>query len=160
MLHIDIVAVGSLRESYWQDACQEYLKRNRKYYHLALMEVREELLPDSPSLKQIEDGLEKEAARMESSIKPSSYTIACYQGGKKIDSPGFAQMLQSLPLKGFSHCTFLIGGSYGISSRLLETCSCTLSFSDLTFPHQLFRLVLLEQLFRSAKINHHETYHK
>lgn len=160
MLHIDIISVGSLRESYWKDACQEYLKRNRKYYHLEMIEIREELLPDAPSQKQIEDSLEKEAERIKTSLKPSSYTIACSPKGNQFDSLQFAQMLQSLPLKGFSYCSFLIGGSWGMSSSLLEACSQNLSFSEMTFPHQLFRLLLLEQLFRSAKINHHETYHK
>lgn len=160
MLHIDIIAVGSIREVFFQQACQEYLKRNSKYYHIQVKETKEESLPLNPSPKQILECIGKESEYASDQIKPNSFLVGLSPQGVRLDSVAFAQLLNDLPMKGFSRCVFVIGGSYGLSQHFLQQCHLKLSFSELTFPHPLFRVMLLEQLFRSAKINHHETYHK
>ena len=160
MLHVDIIAIGSIRELFYQQACQEYLKRNSKYYRIRVIEVKEESLPSEPSPKQIRDGVDKETQRLQEQIKANSFLVGLSPKGSKLDSLAFATLLDQMPLKGFSHCTFAIGGSFGLSDDFLQHCHQHLSFSELTFPHQLFRVILLEQLFRSAKINHGEIYHK
>ena len=160
MLHVDIIAIGSIRELFYQQACQEYLKRNSKYYRIRVIEVKEESLPSEPSPKQIRDGIDKETQRLQVQTKANTFLVGLSPKGSKFDSLGFAKLLGQISLKGFSHCTFAIGGSFGLSDNFLQHCHQHLSFSELTFPHQLFRVILLEQLFRSAKINHGETYHK
>lgn len=160
MLRIDIIAVGSIKESFLQQACLEYLKRNRKYYQIQILEIKEESQPSNPSPQQVLDGIEKESNRILENTRDKSYLIGLTPKGSKVDSTVFAQLIDQIPMKGYSCCTFAIGGSNGLSELFLAQCHLSLSFSDMTFPHQLFRVLLLEQLFRSAKINHHEPYHK
>lgn len=150
---IRIICVGKLKESYLKEAIHEYQKRLQKYTALEIIEVMDEgLLEPTVALK-------KEQAKIEEYLLPKTYLITLEIEGKQMSSVEFAKQLDQLFLN-HSHLTFLIGGSYGLSEELKRRANLRLSFSKMTFPHQLFRVLLLEQIYRSYKINHNENYHK
>lgn len=159
-MKITICTVGKIKEKYFRDAIAEYTKRLSKYCKLEIVEVEDEKTPDNAgeavelSIKQ------KEGARLASHIKDDSYVIALAIEGKKLDSVLFSEKLEKLFIQGTSHITFIIGGSLGLSPDILRRADYLLSFSDMTFPHQLMRVILLEQLYRSFRIMKHEPYHK
>ncbi len=159
-MKIDIVCVGKIKEKFYKDAIAEYAKRLSKYCKLSIYEVDDEMTPDNASDKQSEQILEKEAVRMKSHISDDSYVIALAIEGKKYDSVAFAGKLDRLALTGKSHIVFIIGGSLGIADSLKTSANELLSFSDMTFPHQLMRVILLEQIYRGFRISHGEPYHK
>ena len=158
MLHIDIVCVGKLKENYLKDAILEYSKRLSKYCILNIIELQDEKVPASLSEKEKEKIIQKESTNILNNIKENSYVIALDLNGKQFSSEDFSQKLSEITLYN-SHITFLIGGTLGISKELLSHSNELISFSKMTFPHQLIRVFLLEQLFRSFKIEHNETYH-
>jgi 23S rRNA (pseudouridine1915-N3)-methyltransferase len=159
-LKFSIIAVGKLKEKYLKEGIAEYRKRLSRFCELEIIEVEDEQAPDSLSAAQEAQIKKKEAERIQKKIKDGSFVIALDLKGEKLDSTGFARKLQSFFVSGNSNFTLLIGGSLGLDNELVKTAQFRLSLSDLTFPHQLTRLILLEQLFRCFKIINGETYHK
>ncbi len=160
MTEIRIICVGKLKETYWRDAVAEYAKRLSRFAQLTVDEVREELLPKNASAKDEDFVKAEEGKRLLEHIPEGSYTILLDVAGKELSSEAFAAKLEELALDGKSRLVFLIGGSLGVSVDVRSRADFRLSFSPMTFPHQLMRVVLLEQIYRTFKIRNHETYHK
>ncbi len=150
---IKIICIGKLKESYLKDAQEEYIKRLKKYTNIEIIE-----LPDS-EIDQEKIALEKEKNQILRQLTGKEYLITLEIEGKELSSTEFADKLDKTFIQN-SDITFLIGGSYGIHPSIKEQANFKLSFSKMTFPHQLFRILLLEQLFRSYKILNNEKYHK
>ena len=150
---IKIITVGSIKEKYLKEAIEEYQKRLQKYTNLEIIEVKDE------GLVEPNKAIEIEAEKIEKYINDRDYIITLEIEGKEYTSEEFAKKLDTIQIEN-SNITFIIGGSYGLSNKLKEKSKLHLSFSKMTFPHQLFRLILLEQIYRSYKINNHESYHK
>ena len=144
---IKIICVGKIKESYLKDLIDDYKKRIQKYHKLEIIELKDE------------DTLEKETLSIVKVLNPKDYIITLEIEGKKYTSEQFAKHIDELFVK-TSNITFIIGSSLGISKRIKQKKNESLSFSDFTFPHGLFRGILLEQSYRSFKINNHEIYHK
>jgi 23S rRNA (pseudouridine1915-N3)-methyltransferase len=159
-MKIEVIAVGKLKEKYLQQACSEYLKRLKPYAKVEVIEVAEEKAVDPVHEAEIEQILTKEGERIMRHLSPDAYTIALAIEGKALSSPAFAEKIDRLATYGKSHLHFIIGGSYGLSPQVIASADLSLSFSSMTFPHQLIRLFLLEQIYRAFKINRGETYHK
>lgn len=150
---IKIICVGKIKESFYREAIIEYQKRLSKYTKLEVIE-----LPDITT-SNIEENIKKEAIMIQKYIGPKDYVITLEIEGTQVSSETFAQKIDSI-YQTNSTITFIIGGSYGLSQNIKQMSNWSLSFSKMTFPHQLFRIVLLEQIYRAYKINHHESYHK
>ena len=159
-MKITVLCVGKVKEKFFTDAIKEYSKRLSRYCKLEIVEVADEKTPDGASELVVSQIKEKEAERMEKYLPDSAYVIALAIEGKKLTSEKLAEKIDSLGISGTSHLVFLIGGSLGMSDRLLKQADYLLSFSDMTFPHQLMRVILLEQIYRSYRIIHGEPYHK
>ena len=159
-MQIDIICVGKVKEQYLRDAIGEYSKRLSRYCKLNILEVADEKTPEHAS-----EGVErqikaKEGERIAKHIKPGAYVIALAIDGQQVTSEGFARTIDQLGIQGVSHIQFVIGGSIGMDDAILRKANYKLSFSKMTFPHQLMRVILLEQVYRAYKINAHEPYHK
>ena len=159
-MQIDIICVGKVKEQYLRDAIAEYSKRLGRYCKLNILEVADEKTPEHAS-----EGVErqikaKEGERIAKHIKPGAYVIALAIDGQQVTSEGFARKIDQLGIQGVSHIQFVIGGSIGMDDAILRQANYKLSFSKMTFPHQLLRVILLEQVYRAYKINAHEPYHK
>jgi len=159
-MRIQVVAVGRIKEKYLAVGIEEYQKRLSSYARVTIREVADEKAPEKLSPAEEAILREKEAERLEAHIKPGTHLIALSRQGRALSSPELASYLESLGLWGQSDATFLIGGSLGLSPRLIGRADLALSFSPLTFPHQLFRLMLCEQIYRAIKIIRGEPYHK
>ncbi|GAA3410802.1 23S rRNA (pseudouridine(1915)-N(3))-methyltransferase RlmH [Paenibacillus hodogayensis] len=159
-MHIQIVAVGKLKEKYWTDGIAEYAKRLAPYAKLTITEVAEEKAPERMSEAEEQQVKQKEGERIAAALKPDSYVIAMAIGGHMWSSEELAGQLDRLGTYGKSHVTFLIGGSNGLSDDVLKRADAKLSFGRITYPHQLIRLVLVEQVYRAFKIMRGEPYHK
>ena len=159
-MKITVLCVGKVKEKFFTVAIKEYSKRLSRYCKLEIVEVADEKTPDGASELVVNQIKEKEAERMEKYLPDSAYVIALAIEGKKLTSEKLAEKIDSLGISGTSHLVFLIGGSLGMSDRLLKRADYLLSFSDMTFPHQLMRVILLEQVYRSYRIIHGEPYHK
>ena len=159
-MKITVLCVGKVKEKFFTDAIKEYSKRLSRYCKLEIVEVADEKTPDGASELVVSQIKEKEAERMEKYLPDSAYVIALAIEGKKLTSEKLAEKIDSLGISETSHLVFLIGGSLGMSDRLLKRADYLLSFSDMTFPHQLMRVILLEQVYRSYRIIHGEPYHK
>lgn len=159
-MNIDIICVGSIKEKYYIDAIKEYSKRLISYTDIDIIEVDEYKIPNNPSNAQINEGLEKERQIIESKIKDRSYIIALVIEGKQLSSEDLSKKIEDITIEGYSNITFLIGSSYGMSKELKNKANLKLSFSKMTFPHQLIRVVLTEQIYRAFKIMRNEPYHK
>jgi 23S rRNA (pseudouridine1915-N3)-methyltransferase len=159
-LQIQIVSVGKLREKYLKDACSEYLKRNSRFCSIKVIEVAEEKVPETLTKAQKETVLKKEAERIKNVLPKNTFTIVLDLKGEKPDSIKFSQQISSWMLEGKSNITFIIGGSIGLDRQLVQESNYSLCLSDLTFPHQLVRVILLEQIYRCFKIINNEPYHK
>ena len=159
-MKITVLCVGKVKEKFFTDAIKEYSKRLSRYCKLEIVEVADEKTPDGASELVVSQIKEKEAERMEKYLPDSAYVIALAIEGKKLTSEKLAEKIDSRGISGTSHLVFLIGGSLGMSDRLLKRADYLLSFSDMTFPHQLMRVILLEQIYRSYRIIHGEPYHK
>ena len=158
MLHITLICVGKLKEDYLKSAILEYSKRLSKYCILNVAELQDEKVPTVLSQAEKEKIIQKESDSIKNHIPENSYVIALDLKGKQFSSEEFSQKIEKITFS-HSHITFLIGGTLGMSQELLGSCHELISFSKMTFPHQLIRVFLLEQLFRSFKIQNHETYH-
>lgn len=160
MLKIHIIAVGKLKEQYLRDASNEYLKRLSSFCKMTVTELDPERLPDNPNPSQIEACLNTEATKIISAIPNGAYVIPMCIEGKQIDSIELSNKLQDVALSGDSTVCFIIGGSYGLSDKVKALANFKLSMSKMTFPHQLARIMLLEQIYRAFKISQGGTYHK
>ncbi|MFO3702572.1 23S rRNA (pseudouridine(1915)-N(3))-methyltransferase RlmH [Staphylococcus felis] len=159
-MKITIVAVGKLKEKYWKQAIAEYEKRLSAYTKIDIVEVPDEKAPENMSEKEIEQVKAKEGERILAKIKPQSTVITLEIKGKMLGSEELAKELDQLMIQGASDFTFVIGGSNGLHDTVLQRSNFALSFSKMTFPHQMMRVVLLEQIYRAFKINRGEAYHK
>ena len=158
-MNIKILCVGKIKEDYIISAINEYSKRISKYANFEIIEVQDEPIPSNASSKDIDNIKKAEAEKMRKYIKPNDYIISLDLSGKELSSEEFASTIQNITVKGFSTIIFIIGGSLGIDKQLLNDCNYSMCFSKLTFPHQLIRLFLSEQIFRCFKIINHEKYH-
>ena len=159
-MNITIIAVGKLKETYLKQGINEYKKRLSSYANLEIIEVQDERAPDGLSISEATIIKQLEGERILSKINPDTYVIALAIEGKHLSSEQFAANLDKLATYGNSKIAFIIGGSVGLSQRVLERANETLSFSKMTFPHQLMRLILLEQIYRAFRIIRGEPYHK
>ena len=159
MIHINIICVGKLKEIYLKDAIDEYSKRLGKYCKLKLIEISDESLPSKINESIIEEIKNKECKKILDNIKNNSYMIALDLKGKQYSSEEFSKKIENIKVKGFSDITFIIGGTLGLTKEILDRSDELISFSKMTFPHQLIRVFLLEQIFRGFKISNNETYH-
>lgn len=150
---IKIICVGKIKESFFREAIQEYQKRLSKYTKLEIIE-----LPDYTN-GNAQENQKKEALLIQKQIGPKDYVITLEIEGRVFSSEQLAEKIDNL-FQNYSTITFVIGGSYGLDASIKEKSDLSLSFSKMTFPHQLFRILLLEQIYRSYKIIHHESYHK
>ena len=157
---IRIVCAGRIKEKYFSDAVNEYKKRIGRFASVEIMEVADERIPENFSTAEEKRAVEKEGERIMEKLDPRDYVINLCIGGKRYDSEGFAAHIKELMDSGHSRIAFVIGGSAGLSQRVLSRGNETFSMSDLTFPHRLARVVLTEQLFRAFKIINGEAYHK
>ena len=159
-MNIQIICIGKLKESYWTDAIKEYSKRLSRYCTLEIVELKESLLRDNASAADEEKVKLEEGREILSRIKDGTYVITLEILGKQLSSEELADKIEGLGIEGKSNVAFVIGGSLGLSSEVSKRANFKLSFSRMTFPHQMMRVVLLEQIYRSFKIIRHETYHK
>lgn len=159
-MKITIVCVGKIKEKFYRDALDEYIKRLGRYCKVEIAEVSDEKTVEEASEKEENLVKEKEGERILSKIKEDSYVIALAIEGKKLSSTELADKIESLTINGNSHITFVIGGSLGLAKTVLDKSDMLLSFSDMTFPHQLMRVILAEQIYRSYRIINNEPYHK
>ena len=159
MLNINIICVGKLKESYLKEAVDEYSKRLSKYCNLKIIEISDEKLPNQINENTIQEVKNKEGLKILENIKKDSYVFPLELNGKQFTSEQFSEKLENITVRGFSTITFIIGGTLGISDEVLKKANEMICFSKMTFPHQLIRVFLLEQLFRAFKISNHETYH-
>ena len=159
-MNITILAVGKLKEKYWRDAAGEYAKRLGKYCRLQITEIKESLLPANASAADEEAVKLAEGADILSKIKPADYVVTLEIKGKALSSEALAKHIDELAVNGKSSVVFIIGGSLGLSAEVSKRADLKLSFSAMTFPHQMMRIILLEQIYRSFKIIRNEAYHK
>lgn len=159
-LQIQIVCVGNLKEKYLKDAVSEYVKRLSRFCRVTITEVAEEKVPETLSEAEKEQVLKKEAERIRNALLKNTFTVVLDLKGEKPDSIQFSRLLSSWMLKGRSSISFVIGGSIGLDRKLVREADYNLCLSNLTFPHQLTRIILLEQIYRCFKIINNETYHK
>ena len=159
MLSINLVCIGKLKENYLCQAVKEYAKRLSKYCQLKIVELPDEKLPTKLYEASILEVKEKESKKIIQAIKIPSYVICLDLKGKEMTSEEFSRKIEDISLKGNSSITFVIGGTLGMTKEILNLANEKICFSKMTFPHQLMRVFLLEQLFRAFKISHHETYH-
>lgn len=158
-MKITIVCAGKLKEKYLRDGIAEYEKRLRPYADLRTIEIIEERMNDRPSPAEKDEVLRREGERLSSQIPQGAYLIVLDVGGEEMSSEKFSARIDRLMLMGESHIAFLIGGPFGLSDELRQRADLRLSFSQFTLPHQLIRLFLMEQIYRSFKISRHEPYH-
>ena len=159
-MKIKIICVGKIKENFYKDAILEYSKRLSRYCILEVVEVEDEKTPDKASENECSLIKKKEGQRILSHIKDNEFIVTLEIEGKKLTSPGLAKKLEEITVLGNSTLDFIIGGSLGLSDEIKNKADFKLSFSDMTFPHQLMRVILLEQIYRAFKINNNEPYHK
>ena len=159
MLTINIICIGKIKEKFFVNAIDEYLKRLTKYCKLNILELPDEKIPDK-SNNSIENSIkDKECNNIINHLKNDSYIIALDLKGQEYSSIDFSKKIEQISMEN-SKITFIIGGSLGLTDKLLNKCNKTICFSKMTFPHQLIRIFLLEQIYRSFKILNGEIYHK
>ena len=156
-MKINIVVVGDLKEKYLVEACKEYEKRISRFHGINIVTIDEEKLPKTANVADISKCLVKEGCRIEKYLK--GYIVVMDILGEEMTSPKFSQLIESTALK-YDTITFVIGGSYGLSESIKNMANFRMSFSKMTFPHQLFRVMLLEQIYRASTISNNILYHK
>lgn len=160
MLAVKLICVGKMRERFYIDAFDEYSKRLRAYCKLELTELAEQRLSDSPSAREIENALSREAAEIIKNIPPDAYTVAMCVEGRMLKSEGVAELIAAREGSGKPRLCLIIGGSFGLDESVKARADMRLSMSAMTFPHHLARVMLAEQLYRGFKINEGSKYHK
>lgn len=159
-MNITILCVGKIKEKYLKEGITEYKKRLSKYVKLTIIEVADEKAPENLSLKEIEMIKDKEGLKLLSKLPKDSYLISLEINGKTLSSEQLASKIEEIKTYNSSHIVFAIGGSNGLSNEIIQKSNYSLSFGKMTFPHQLMRMILLEQVYRSFRINNNEPYHK
>lgn len=159
-MRITVISVGKIKEKYFQDAIKEYTKRLSKFCSLTEEIIPDERADDDFSAKEIEQVKIREGQKILKKIKDSTYVVTMCIDGKQLTSTDLAEKISTLSVNGYSDITFIIGGSNGLSDDVIKRADMKLSFSKMTFPHQLFKVLLLEQIYRAFKINANESYHK
>ncbi len=159
-MKIDILAVGKIKEDYWKKACDEYLKRLSRYAKVSVTEVKDEKTSEGASERENDIVKSAEASRLASHMDDDAYLIPLCIEGEEKSSEELAKLIAKLETGGVSHIRFVIGGSLGLDDEIKKRGSLKLSFSRMTFPHQLMRVVLLEQIYRAYRIKNNEPYHK
>ena len=159
-MKIDILAVGKTKEKYYRDAADEYLKRLSRYAKVSVTEVKDEKTTEGASDRENEIVKKTEAKRLNNYIAEDAVIIALCIEGDQLSSERFAEQITSFENRGASHIQFIIGGSLGLDDEIKNRAAIRLSFSEMTFPHQLARVVLLEQIYRAYRIKNNEPYHK
>ncbi len=159
-MKIKIFAIGKIKEKYLKDGINEYLERIKPYSQIEIVEVNDEPIVDNPHPSEIKKAIDVEGGRVLKLLKPNDYLIGLDLNKKEMSSPEFAEFLNKKFVSGGSNISFVIGGSYGLSDELKQRCNDSISLSKMTFLHQMTRLILLEQIYRTFKINRNETYHK
>ena len=160
MLNITLIVVGKIKEKYFVDAIDEYSKRLKRYCQLNIIEVKDEPTPDNPSEREADIVLNVEGERIMSKLPKSAYIIPLCIEGKRMTSTGFSGLIEKTASNGNSEIVFIIGGSMGLCEKIKGLADFKLSFSDMTFPHQLMRVILAEQVYRAFMINSGSAYHK
>lgn len=159
-MKITLITVGKVKEQFYRDAVREYEKRLSRYCKLSIIEVADEKTPDKASEALEQQVKEKEGERILSKFSEDAYTVVLAIDGKNPDSVSLAKKIQTLGVSGISHIQFIIGGSLGLDEAVIKKADYKLSFGAMTFPHQLMRVILLEQIYRSYRIISQEPYHK
>lgn len=159
-MKVTLICVGKLKEKYLSQGVEEYVKRLSRYCSLEIIELADEKTPDNASTALEDIIKKKEGERILKSLKEDSYCIALAIEGTMLTSEGLADKIDNLGISGISHISFIIGGSLGLSEEVLGRADYKLSFSKMTFPHQLMRMILLEQIYRSYRIISNQPYHK
>ncbi|MBR4580725.1 MAG: 23S rRNA (pseudouridine(1915)-N(3))-methyltransferase RlmH [Lachnospiraceae bacterium] len=159
-MKITIIGVGKIKEAYFRDALAEYSKRLSKYCKFQIIEVTDEECPENASEAEEQQVKDREGERILKKIPGGAHVIALAIDGKKTDSVGFSKEMERIFVSGKNEICFIIGGSIGLSKIVLDASNQKLSFSDMTFPHQLMRVILSEQIYRAFRIMNHEPYHK
>lgn len=164
-MKITVLGVGKIKERYWRDAIAEYCKRLSRYCTVTVAELPDQPTPENASKLEEDEIKKKEGARILAYLEKNAsgegvFRVALTIGGRKMDSLAFASWMEKNSLSGKSHAVFVIGGSLGLDPEVVRACDTELSFSDFTFPHQLMRVILLEQIYRSFRIRRGEPYHK
>lgn len=159
MMNITVIAVGKLKESYLRDGCSEYIKRLGAFVKINVVEIAEERATDNPSQSEINNIIEKEGERIMAKIPKGAAVIPLCIEGKEYSSPDFSKLIENISMNS-SHICFVIGGSFGLSDAVKSAGKYKLSFGKMTLPHQLARMVLLEQVYRAFSISNNSKYHK
>lgn len=159
-MNIKVICIGKLKEKYWRDAVSEYSKRLGGYCCLSIEELKESRLAQNPSAADEEAVKAAEGKEILDKISKNDYVITLEIKGKRLTSEAFAEKIADLAMEGRTDIDLVIGGSLGLSPEVSRRADFKLSFSDMTFPHQMMRVILLEQVYRAFKINRHEPYHK
>ena len=159
-MNIDIISVGKLKEDYLKSGINEFLKRMNTYAKISITEIPDEKAPENMSDAELERVKSIEGQKILAKLKESSYVIALAIEGKKLSSEAFAAQIDKLMTDGYGDITFIIGGSNGLSDEVLSRAQYLLSFSKMTFPHQLLRLILMEQIYRAFRSMNNHPYHK
>jgi len=157
VMKINILCIGNIKEKFYTQACNEYIKRLSKYHNVNIIELEEEKIAKNASIADIAKVKVKESLKFEKYLK--GYNIVLDVNGKSLDSVAFAKKIEQISQNSFI-INFIIGGSYGLSDEIKNKADMLLSFSSFTFPHQLMRVVLLEQIYRATTISNNITYHK
>lgn len=160
MIGITVIAVGKIKEKFFTQAIEEYSKRLKRYCNFEIIEVADEPTPENPSEKEKEIVLSKEGERILAKIPKGALTVALCVEGKQESSESFAKFFEAAANEGKSKIAFIIGGSFGIAEKVKSLAARRISFSRMTFPHQLMRVILSEQVYRAFTINEGKTYHK
>lgn len=159
-MKITLLTVGKIKEKYFTGAIEEYVKRLSRYCKMEIIEVADEKTPDNASAAMEDIIRSKEAERLVKYIPEQAYVVVLAIKGKMIDSVELSQKIEQIGVNGQSHIVFIIGGSLGLDDQIITRADYQLSFSKMTFPHQLMRVILLEQIYRAYRIINHEPYHK
>lgn len=160
MLSVNIICIGKLKEKYWVDAIKEYSKRLSLFCKFSVIELSECKVNSDPNEKQIQHILQEEGSAILQKIKPTDYTVAMCIEGKVISSPELSKLVDNVQLDGKSTLNFVIGGSWGLSEEVKQRADFKLSMGKMTFPHQMARVMLTEQIYRSFQISSNGKYHK
>ena len=159
-MKISILCVGKVKEKFYRDAIEEFAKRLSRYCKLEIIEVADEKTDEQASDNEVRLVKEKEGERILKNIKDDAYVVCLCIDGKQLDSEELSEKIEKLGVSGTSHIYFVIGGSLGLSDMVIKRADYKLSFSKMTFPHQLMRVILLEQIYRAYRIMNNEPYHK
>ncbi len=159
-MNIKVIGVGKIKEKYMVDGIKEYSKRLSRYCNLEIIEVEDEKAPENLSEKEMAAIKSKEGARILSKIPQNAYIISLVIEGKQLSSQELSEKIEKLMIDGINNITFIIGGSLGLPNEVINKSNFKLSFSKMTFPHQLMRMILLEQVYRGFRIMKGEPYHK